>query len=99
MGKKPQRHDWPEAIKLCRLNRHDVEMAKKLGFHPDALILARPGPKDRWKLPVKQWVHELHRKRFGHVLGEKPYVQPAVPRADAQVDEYDPNIFEHDVPF
>jgi hypothetical protein len=46
-------------------------MAKRLGFGPDALIHAIPSPKQKWKLPVKDWVHELHCKRFGNVLGEK----------------------------
>jgi hypothetical protein len=70
MGKKPQRHNWPEAKKLCRLNQDDIEMAKRLGFGPDSLIRARPDSKQRWKLPVKDWIHELHFKRFGHVIGE-----------------------------
>jgi hypothetical protein len=77
MGKKPQQQFWPEAIRLCRLNQNDVEMAKRLGFRPDTLIRARPGPKQQWKLPVSEWVRELHRERFGHVLGEKPLPAPA----------------------
>lgn len=72
MGKKPQRHSWPEAKKLCRLNQNDIEMAKALGFYPDALVRARPDPKQKWKLPVKEWIHELYFKRFGRVLGEEP---------------------------
>ena len=76
MGKKPQQHCWPEAIRLCRLNRNDVEMAKRLGFRPDALIRARPGPKHKWKLPVNEWVRELYRERFGYVLGKKPLTAP-----------------------
>jgi len=76
MGEKPQRHTWPEAKKLCRLNQIDIAMAKRLGFGPDALIGAIPSPKQKWKLPVKDWVHELHSKRFGKVLGEKP-LRPA----------------------
>ena len=46
-------------------------MAKRLGFGPCALIRSRPDPKQKWKLPVKYWIHELHLKRFGHVIGEK----------------------------
>src|SRR2546430_1152510 len=78
MGKK-KRRDWPEAKKLCRLNQHDIEMAKRLGFGPDALIRARPDPKQKWKLPVKYWVRDLHERKFGHVIGEKPYVPPPAP--------------------
>ena len=71
MGNKRQRHTWPEAKKLCGLNQHDIEMAKRLGFDPDSLIRARPDPKQKWKLPVKYWIHELHFKRFGHILSEQ----------------------------
>jgi hypothetical protein len=82
MGKKPQRHSWAEAKKLCRLNQDDIEMAKRLGFRPDALIRAIPNPKQEWKLPVKQWVRMLYGERFGVILGEKPTVA-------APADEYD----------
>lgn len=51
-------------------------MAKALGFGPDAFVRAIPSPKERWKQPVKEWVHELYRKRFGHVLGEKTVPAP-----------------------
>jgi hypothetical protein len=71
MGKKPQKNGWPDAKRLCRLNVNDVEMAKALGFRPDALVRAVPNPKQKWKQPVKEWVHELYRERFGHVPGEK----------------------------
>src|SRR5438093_4010020 len=76
MGKKPKRHSWPEAKKLCRLNQFDIVMAKRLGFGPDALIRARPDPKQKWKLPVNDWVRELYFKRYGEVLGEKRIVPP-----------------------
>jgi hypothetical protein len=72
MGKKPQRHSWEEAKKLCRLNQDDIAMAKSLGFQPDALVRARPDPRQKWKLPVKHWIRELHFERFGNVLGEEP---------------------------
>jgi hypothetical protein len=77
MGKKPQRHTWAEAKHLCRLNGNDIAMAKSLGFSPDSLVRARPDPKQKWKLPVKDWIHELHYKRFGFVTGEKPLPPPA----------------------
>jgi hypothetical protein len=76
MGKTPQQHLWPEAIRLCRLNRNDVEMARKLGFRPDTLIRARPGARNKWKLPVNQWVRERYRARFGYVLVSKPLPAP-----------------------
>ena len=85
MGKKPQRHGWPEAKKLCRLNQLDITMAKALGFGPDALIRAIPDRKQKWKLPVKYWIHDLYERKFGHVLGERPIAAVA-----AEVREYDP---------
>jgi hypothetical protein len=76
MGKKPQRHTWDDARKLCRLNQFDVEMAKRLGLGPDSLVRARPDPRQRWKLPVKEWICELHFKRFGSLL--YPQTEPAI---------------------
>ena len=86
MGKKPQRRTWPEAKKLCRLNQNDIEMAKRVGMGPDVLIRSIPSPKERWKLPVKLWIHELHFKKFGEILGEKPVVGVASVRGESDVD-------------
>ena len=83
MGK--HRHGWPEAKKLCRLNQNDITMAKSLAFRPDTLVRSRPDPKQKWKLPVKQWIHELHFKRFGYVLGEKT-LSPALPATTPEED-------------
>lgn len=100
MGKGPQRHSWQKAKKLCRLNQNDIEMAKRLGFGPDALIRARPDPRQKWKLPVKQWIHDLHLQRFGNVPGEKP-----LPAQEPEPLEYDEGpmtgyqISDDDVPF
>ena len=95
MGKKPQKHGWPEAIRLCRLNRNDVEMAKKLGFRPDTLVRARPDPKNKWKLPVNQWVRELYRARFGEVLGKKPL--PAPVPVEVELDQEAMRQFEEEL--
>jgi len=99
VGKKPQGHTWGEAKKLCRLNQDDIAMAKALGFHPDALVRARPDPKQKWKLPVKYWIHELHFKRFGKVLGEK-LLPASPPDTDKERDEADkfwaPTFFPDD---
>jgi hypothetical protein len=66
MGKKPQRHTWSEAKKLCHLNQFDME------------VRAIPSSKQQWKLPVKDWIHERHCTRFGKSAGEKPVdVMPA----------------------
>ena len=92
MGKKPQQHRWPEAMRHCGLNRNDVEMARRLGFRPDALIRARTGPRHGWKLPVSEWVRELYRERFGHLLGKKPL--PAPPPVEVDLDQEAMRLFE-----
>jgi hypothetical protein len=86
------RHGWPEAKKLCRLNQNDITMAKSLGFQPDTLVRARPDPKQKWKLQVKEWIHELHFKKFGYVLGEKPLSAP--PPTTPEEDEEAARLFE-----
>jgi hypothetical protein len=97
MGKKKHRHDWPEAKKLCRLNQNDIAMAKSLGFGPDSLVRNRPDPKQKWKLPVKYWIHELHFKRFGFVLGEKPEPLPAPRPTTPEEDEETQRLFEEEL--
>jgi hypothetical protein len=87
MGKKPQRFTWPEAKKRCRLNQQDIAMAKALGFSPDGLVRNIPDPKQRWKAPVKIWIRDLYEDRFGHVLGEKPYVPPPPLTPEEQAEE------------
>lgn len=71
-------------------------MAKSLGFGPDALVRARPDPKEKWKLPVKYWIHELHFKRFGFVLGEKT-LSPTPPAEDEGAARlYEEEIYSED---
>ena len=64
---KPFKHDpqWAEAKQVCRLNMEDIRKAKELGLRPKALMKNVPSPSQKWKLPVKLWVAELHEKRFG----------------------------------
>ena len=64
---KPFRHDpqWAKAKQVCRLNVADIQMAKELGLSPKSLMKNQPSPSQRWKLPVKLWIRELHAKRFG----------------------------------
>ena len=40
-------------------------MAKELGISPQSLIKNRPNPSQSWKQPVKEWLRQLHEKRFG----------------------------------
>ena len=54
---------WAEAKKKCRLNEEDIRMAKEMGLNPKSLIKNIPNPKEQWKLPVKEWIHEMYEKR------------------------------------
>ncbi|MEN8207357.1 MAG: hypothetical protein ABFS24_15320, partial [Pseudomonadota bacterium] len=56
---------WADAKRRCRLNREDIRMAKELGLNPHSLINNTPSPNQQWKLPVKQWIHELYEKQTG----------------------------------
>jgi len=56
---------WTAAKRRCRLNREDIRMARELGINPRTLIKNIPSPQQQWKLPVKQWIHELYKKKTG----------------------------------
>lgn len=70
-------------------------MARELGLKPRSLIKNIPSPQQQWKLPVKQWIHELYEKKTGKMPGKKRHtaqslkqVEPAAnstipPQADA----------------
>lgn len=61
MSYKPEL--WAEAKKKCRLNENDIRMAKEMGLNPKSLIKNIPNPKEQWKLPVKDWIHEMYGDR------------------------------------
>ena len=68
MATKRRAHDdeaWTNAKTICRLNARQVEMARALGMNPRKLPGLRPGPQQRWKLPVGEFIEERYRRRFG----------------------------------
>jgi hypothetical protein len=46
-------------------------MARELGLNPRTLIKNIPSASQQWKLPVKQWIHELYEKRSGKIPEKK----------------------------
>lgn len=54
---------WQGAQKKCRLSQEDVALAKRLGLNPRSLIKNIPSPKEPWKAPVSEWLHELDAKQ------------------------------------
>jgi hypothetical protein len=71
MGKKQGKlgNEWLEAKRHCGLSDEDIRMAKELGFKPRSLIRNIPARSQPWKAPVREWIRELHAKRFGDVRG------------------------------
>ncbi len=53
---------WIEAKSKCRLNNEDIRMAKEIGLNPVKLIKNIPSKSQPWKLPVKEWLHEIYEK-------------------------------------
>ena len=92
---KPFKHDpqWAKAKQVCRLNMEDIQMAKELGLSPKALMKNQPSPSERWKLPVKLWIRELHSKRFGDRAQtvNRP-ARPAPPPSPSESDDVDGDI-------
>jgi pyrroloquinoline quinone (PQQ) biosynthesis protein C len=41
----------------------DTRIAEALGMSPKSLMKNSPGPKQRWRLPVKLWIRELYELR------------------------------------
>jgi len=44
-------------------------MARELGLKPRSLIKNIPSPQQQWKLPVKQWIQELYKKKIEKMPG------------------------------
>jgi hypothetical protein len=97
MAKKCRAYDeeaWTNAKTICRLTARQVEMARALGMNPRKLPGLRPGPQERWKLPIGEFIEECHRKRFGgnprdeHATGPEPHLRrPSRKDPDAGVPE------------
>ena len=54
---------WQEAKKKCRLNDNDIRMAKELGLNPKSLIKNIPNKSEKWKAPVKDWIHDMYEEK------------------------------------
>jgi len=89
---------WGDAKRICRLNDDDIAMAQALGFRPDSLVRAMPNRKQQWKLPVKEWIHELHLERFGYIRDEKkkPSSPPQTRKRDDEAARYEAELHWED---
>jgi len=84
MAKQRPAHDaeaWRTAKKIRRLSARQVEMARALRINPRQLPGLRPSPRERWKLPVGEFIEERYHKRFG---GDPHDHDPCVDRSRAR---------------
>lgn len=66
-GAEPASADaWEVARRRYRLSERHVAMARELGLHPKKLGSLDNHRQEPWKAPLRQFIEELHAKRFGH---------------------------------
>jgi hypothetical protein len=78
-----RQREWEEAERRCRLSGEAVVMAKELELSPRSLIRNIPGPSERGKAPVEDWIRGLYAKRFGQ---PRPHAAPPA-ASDAAKDQ------------
>ena len=64
---------WLEAKQRCHLNDEEIRIAKELGLNPVKLIKNIPSKTQPWKLPVKEWLHELYEKHQAEIAERKAH--------------------------
>jgi hypothetical protein len=56
---------WLEAGRRHRLSERHLCMARELGLNPKKLGSLDNHRQEPWKLPLRQFIEDLHAKRFG----------------------------------
>ncbi len=54
---------WDEAKRKCHIGDEEIRIAKEMGLNPKSLIKNIPNKNEKWKAPVKDWIHEMYKKR------------------------------------
>jgi hypothetical protein len=98
VGKKHRNPDWAQAKARCGLTDDDIRMAKELGMAPHSLIKNIPSRSQQWKAPVKEWVRDLHLRKFGaKEFGAKKLAAfPRPPKPAERDARYEPSWVESD---
>jgi len=56
---------WREAGRRHQLSERHVRMARELGLNPKKLGSLDNHRQERWKRPLREFIEDLHAKRFG----------------------------------
>ena len=56
---------WVDARKRYHLSHAQVQMARELGMNPRKLGKLDNHDQEPWKVPLRQFIEHLYRKRFG----------------------------------
>jgi len=91
-------HEWLEAKRRCRLSDEDIRMAKELGFKPRGLIKNIPSRSQPWKAPVRDWIRDLHAKRFGRGRGRETRSPAAAKSRNNPASAQPPNTPDAGIP-
>ena len=61
----PKLQEWIDARRRHHLSHAQVQMARELGMNPRKLGRLDNHDQEPWKLPLRQYIEHLYRKRFG----------------------------------
>jgi len=66
MTKNKKKATWTNVQRKCGLDAGTIQMARDLGMTPRTVIANYSSSRqERWKVPVAEWIRDLHEKRFG----------------------------------
>ena len=44
----------------CHIGDEEIHMAKEMGLKPNSLIKNIPDKNEKWKVLVKDWIHDMY---------------------------------------
>ncbi len=80
----PKLQPWIDARKRHHLSHAQVQMARELGMNPRKLGRLDNHDQEPWKLPLRQYLEHLYRKRFGRGAPEVVRSIEEIARRDAE---------------
>ena len=80
----PKLQQWIDARKRHHLSHAQVQMARELAMNPRKLGRLDNHKQEPWKLPLRQYIEHLYRKRFGRDAPEVVRSIEQIARRDAE---------------